>query len=182
MDAPRRACKNAGNHHSGSPMRRISILFAALLSTAAIAAEPAKPANEPDPRVKKQLEELDYEYEIDTDGDYQLTFAVEGKDKRSQLVFVRSPVQTFGEHTVREIWSPGYKSKDKDFPAEVANRLLVATHASKLGAWAKQDEYAVFVVKLRADASTKELDDAIDAAVRSADEMEAELTPGKDDL
>lgn len=156
-------------------MRHTLILFAALLSPAVIAAEP-------DPGIKKQLEELGYEYEIDTDGDYQLTFAVDGKDKRSQLVFVRSPVQTFGEHKVREIWSSGYKSQAKDFPAEVANRLLVATNVSKLGAWAKQDEYAVFVIKLRANASTRELDDAIDAAVRSADEMEAELTPGKDDL
>ena len=163
-------------------MRHTLILFAALLSPAVIAAEPVKPATEPDPGIKKQLEELGYEYEIDTDGDYQLTFAVDGKDKRSQLVFVRSPVQTFGEHKVREIWSSGYKSQAKDFPAEVANRLLVATNVSKLGAWAKQDEYAVFVIKLRANASTRELDDAIDAAVRSADEMEAELTPGKDDL
>lgn len=163
-------------------MRRTLILFAALLSTAVIAAEPAKPATNPDPQIKKQLEELEYKYEIDKDGDYQLTFEVEGKDKRSQLVFVRSPVQTFGEHKVREIWSSGYKSQAKDFPAEVANRLLVATNVSKLGAWAKQDEYAVFVIKLRANASTRELDDAIDAAVRSADEMEAELTPGKDDL
>lgn len=163
-------------------MRRTVILLATFLSAAVIAAEPAKPAAEPDSQIKKQLEELEYKYEIDTDGDYQLTFAVEGKDKRSQLVFVRSPVQTFGQHRVREIWSPGYKSKDKDFPAAVANRLLEATQISKLGAWAKQDEYAVFVVKLRADASTKELDDAIDAAIRSADEMEAELTPGKDDL
>ena len=50
------------------------------------------------------------------------------------------------------------------------------------GAWAKQDEYAVFVVKLPADADAKALDDAIDAAITSADAMEAELTPGKDEL
>lgn len=164
-------------------MRCVSFLFAALLSTAAIAAEPAKTADA-DPQIKKQLEELKYEYEIDEDGDFKLTFALgEGeKDKRSQLVFVRSPVETYGQHRVREIWSPGYRSANKDFPADVANRLLEATQASKLGAWAKQNDYAVFVVKLRADASSKELDDALDAAIRSADEMEAELTPGKDDL
>lgn len=162
-------------------MRRTLILIAALLSSAVFAAEPAKPAIEADAQIKKQLDELDYEYEIDKDGDFKLTFEVEGKDKRSQLVFVRTPVETYGEHRVREIWSPGYKGS-KEFPAAVATRLLEATYLSKLGAWAKDGEYAIFVVKLRADASTKELDDAIAVAITSADEMEAELTPGKDDL
>ena len=37
-------------------------------------------------------------------------------------------------------------------------------------------------MKIAADASKEELDDAIDLAVSLADEMEAELTPGKDDL
>jgi hypothetical protein len=83
---------------------------------------------------------------------------------------------------VREIWSPGYKSNAVDFPAPVANRLLTATQDNKAGAWAKQNEYAVFVVRIAADAPTKELDDAIDLAVTSADQMEAELTPGKDAL
>jgi hypothetical protein len=162
-------------------MRRLpTLLLAVLFSTTAIAAEPAKPAF--DPQVKKQLEDLDYKYKIDEDGDFQLTFEVDGKDKRSQLVFVRSPVETYGDHRIREIWSPAYKSPDKDFPVAVANRLLEASQASKMGAWAKQNDYAVFVVKLSADASAKELEDAIAAAFVSADEMEAELTPGKDDF
>ena len=137
----------------------------------------------PDPQVKRQLEELKYEFEVDEDGDYKLVFEVGGStEKRSQLVYVRTPVESYGTLRVREIWSPGYKSKDKDFPVSVANRLLTATQDNKAGAWAKQHEYAVFVVRLPADAATKELDDAIDLAITSADQMEAELTPGKDDL
>ena len=64
----------------------------------------------------------------------------------------------------------------------MANRLLAANQDNKLGSWAKQDEYAVFVIRLPADASTEQLDDAIDAAITSADEIEAELTPGRDEL
>ena len=41
---------------------------------------------------------------------------------------------------------------------------------------------AVFVVKIPADASQQQLDDAIDAATRSADQMEAALTPDKDEF
>jgi hypothetical protein len=154
-----------------------------LVAASAIAAEPSAEARaKADPQLKRLFDELKYEYEVDEDGDYKLVFSVDDKDKRSQLVFVRSPVETYGKHRVREVWSPGYKSPTPEFPAKVANRLLEASDDNKLGAWVKQNDYAVFVVKISADASTEELDNAITAAMISADEMEAELSPGKDDL
>lgn len=158
-----------------------SVLAASLL-VAAIPAMAAE-AGKSDPAVGRLLDQLEYEYEVDEDGDYRLVFEVGGSaEKRSQLVYVRSPVETYGTLRIREIWSPGYKAAGGDFPPEVANRLLAATQDNKIGAWAKQDEYAVFVVKLPADAGAGALEDAIDAAVASADRMEAELTPGKDEL
>lgn len=158
-------------------------LLLSLTSFAVASQEASSKKVTPDAQIKRQLEELKYEFEVDEDGDYKLVFDVGGStEKRSQLVYVRSPVESYGTLRVREIWSPGYKSKDKDFPASVANRLLTATQDNKAGAWAKQGEYAVFVVRLPANAPSKELDDAIDLAITSADQMEAELTPGKDDL
>jgi hypothetical protein len=138
----------------------------------------AEPAATPDPAIRAQLDKLGYKHEVDEDGDFKLTFSM--KDDRTQLVFVRSQVETYGSHRVREIWSPAYLADQDQFPVEVANRLLQDSQDSKIGAWAKQGRYAVFVVKLPADASAEQLDDAIDAAIRSADEMEASLTPGKD--
>jgi hypothetical protein len=159
------------------------VIPAALAAAAAVAAErPASATAMDDPQLKRQFDELKYEYEVDEDGDYKLVFSVDDKDKRSQLVFVRSPVETYGKHRVREVWSPGYKSPTPEIPATVANRLLEASDDNKLGAWVKQNDYAVFVVKISADASTEELENAITAAMISADEMEAELSPGKDDL
>ena len=158
-------------------------LLPMLLLAFSAQAQDAKPAPAPDPQVRQQLDELGYEYEVDEDGDYRLVFEMaDNTEKRSQLVYVRTPVESYGVLRVREIWSPGYKADGTVFPAPVANRLLAATQDNKVGAWAKQDEYAVFVVKLPADADAKALDDAIDAAITSADAMEAELTPGKDDL
>lgn len=151
----------------------IASLLATLCLVPAVAA-----AGEPDSVIGKQLDGLDYEYEVDEDGDYKLVFEV--GEGRTQLVYVRSPVETFGSHRVREIWSPGYESETEDLPADVANRLLDDSHSSKLGAWVKQDRYAVFVVKLAADAGPDRLDDAIEAAYRTADQMENTLTPGKD--
>lgn len=156
-------------------------LSASSVVCAAEPASPAKPAG--DPAVRQLLDKLKYKYEVDEEGDYRLTFGLDDSDDgRSQLVYVRSPVETFGSHKIREVWSPGYVSASDEFPAKVANRLLEATQASKLGAWAKQGRYAVFVVKLPADANANQLDDAVEAALRSADEMEQELTPGKDEF
>lgn len=164
----------------------VSMVLCLAASSVVNAAEPATPAKSGksgDPAVKRLLDELKYKYDVDEEGDFRLTFGLDEKDEgRSQLVFVRSPVETYGSHRVREIWSPAYQASGDEFPVKVANRLLEATQESKLGAWAKQGRYAVFVVKLPADAKAAELDDAVDAALRSADAMEQELTPGKDDF
>jgi len=136
-------------------------------------------AGEPDPGIKAQLDSLEYAYEVDEDGDYRMVFDME--DERTQLVFVRSTVETYGNHRVREIWSPGYKSSSPQFPALIANRLLEDSNDSKLGSWVKQGDAAMFVVKIDADAGAEMLSDAIDAAIRSADAIELELT-SKDDF
>lgn len=133
-----------------------------------------------DAGIGKQLGELDYKYEIDEDNDYKLVMEVEGD--RTQLVYVRSPVHQYGSQTIREVWSPAYRIEGGRFPAPVSDRLLEDSHASVLGAWVKQGEHAIFVVKLAADAGTAALDDAIEAAVTTADAMENELAPGTDEF
>lgn len=133
-----------------------------------------------DARIRQQLDALGYKYQVDEDGDFVLTFGLDGD--RSQMAYVLSGTQSYGKLQVREIWSPGYRGTDQDFPADVANRLLEDSHLSKMGGWVKQDGVAVFVVKLDAGAAQDDLDDAIDYVVRAADQMEALLTPGKDDF
>ena len=131
-------------------------------------------AGEPDAAVGRLLDSLEYKYEVDEDGDYRLVFDME--DDRTQLVFVRSSVENYGSHKIREVWSPGYKSPGPQFPALVANRLLEDSQESKLGSWVKQSDIAMFVVKIDANAKADVLSDAIDAAIKSADAIELELT------
>ena len=133
-----------------------------------------------DPHVARQLESLGYTYEVDEDGDYKMVFDVE--DGRSQVAFVRSPVEVYGSLRVREIWSPGFSVDGNAFPAAVANRLLGDSNAAKIGAWVRQGGTAMYVVKIDATASTEELADAINAAITTADRLEEELTLGKDDF
>lgn len=141
----------------------------------------AKPAAVPDARIASQLKALDYQYEVDEDGDYKLVFDVDAQGKRTQLVLVRSAVEDYAGFKVREIWSVGYKAGKEGFPGAVANRLLEASMDSKMGGWGKQGDTALFIVRIAADAGKDALDAALIAALNSADDMEAELTPGKDD-
>ena len=158
----------------------VTFTLLALALSGPLAAEEAASSG-PDARIKAQLDALEYEYEIDEDNDFKLVFNI-GEEGRSQIVYVRSPVESYGEHQVREIWSPAYHSPTDAVPALIANRLLEDSDTKKLGGWVKQDKYAVFVIKIPANADGKALDDALDAAMAAADEMEAELTPGQDDL
>ncbi len=161
------------------------LLATALLPFAAVAREDAMSAGTQRSAgaattIAQQLDSLGYRYERDKTGDYQLTFRLD--DERTQLVYVLAGVEEFGTHRIREIWAPAYRAPDGGIPADVANRLLEDSQSSKLGSWVKQGDMAVFVVKIPADASTQQLDDAIDAATRSADQMEAALTPDKDEF
>jgi len=147
---------------------------AVLFSMASIAA-----AGAPDNAVKAQLDSKGIKYEIDKDGDFRIVYELDGG--RTQVAWVRSTTNTYGSLKIREIWSPGYKADGNDFPAVIANTLLDKNHLVKLGAWEAQDNMAMFVVKIPADADADQLIDAIIAAVDSADEVEKEITGAKDE-
>lgn len=152
-----------------------SVFFGLLAAGSAFAAE------RPDPTIKRQLDSLGIKYTVDDDNDFKITMEVDD-GRRTQLVYVRSNVENYGSHHIREIWSPGYKGTSEQLPANVANRLLEHSNEVKLGSWVKQKSYAVFVVKVSIDASADQLKDALKAAVRSADEIEQEFTGARDDL
>jgi len=153
-------------------------LFAALAGATLLIATSAIAAT-PDNVVKAQLDSKGVKYEIDKDGDFKILYKLDGG--RTQICWVRSTVNTFGSLKIREIWSPGYKSDSNEFPLLIANSLLDKNHEVKLGAWEAQDDMAMFVVKIPADANADQLVDAIVAAVDSADEVEKEITGAKDE-
>ncbi|WP_374604963.1 hypothetical protein [Arenimonas sp.] len=151
---------------------RIALTALALLATPALAADH-------DAVVKAQLESKGTPFTIDDDGDFQITVRVD--DDRTQLVWVRSSVEATDHHKVREIWSPGYRSPTGDFTPAIANDLLERSNTLKLGAWVKQDDVAMLVIKIPADAGADALDEVIDLAAASADAVERELL-GTDEL
>ena len=155
------------------------LLSASMPGRAADTASTHETVRSADPYIAGLLDKLEYKYEVDDDGDYKLAFDMD--NGRSQLAFVISAMESFGEMKVREVWAPAYRASAGEFPVAVANRLLEDSHSSKLGGWVKQGDTAVFVVKLAADATQSQLDDALDFVLRTADQMELELT-GKDEF
>lgn len=149
------------------------------LALACVVAVPALAATKADPLVKRHLEAKATPYEVDEDNDYAVL--VDMGDGRTQQVYVLSTTNRIDGINVREIWSTGYQALEKGMiPTKVANRLLEHSHEVILGSWVKQDAYAVFVVKIAADASADQLDSAIDTAATSADKLEREFTGDED--
>jgi hypothetical protein len=170
------------NACSGAPPRGEKTMRTAMflaLAALAIAIPAGAAAGTPDASVKAALEAADVPYELDSDGDYKVLVNYESEG-RTQLVYVRSAVETWGKHRVREVWSYAYEAPSEQFGALVANRLLDASNQVKLGSWVKQKKRALMVVKIDANASAEELANAISFAAEVADEMEKELTDGKD--
>jgi hypothetical protein len=140
-------------------------------------------ATNADLRVKNALDEYGYQYEIDSDSDYKMVF--ETQDDRTQLVFINSGTEIYGDLEIREVWSPIYKYEG-ELPAKTANMLLEASYQKKIGSfdiWTRSDGFKVvrFCAKISAAAAPADLIDVIKAVYTSADLMETQLTGTKDE-
>jgi hypothetical protein len=137
-----------------------------------------------DARVRAQLDQLGYKYELTSDGDFKL-IPIKTEDGRSQLVYVYSNTQQYSTLEIREVMSPAYLSTGP-LSAAVANRLLRENSEVKFGAWRVephsngQKYLALFAVQISATSDTETLRLAIKSVLLVADRMEKELT-GTDD-
>lgn len=140
-------------------------------------------AGTPDPSVAKRLDAQKLKYEVDKDGDYKLGFAVEGG--RSQLVWVRSSVETLGSMRIREILSISGKSPKPKTAEQIASSAVAATAAlmssnrQKLGGWvlkgSDDNQAFYYVAQVPADISAADLEIVLRAIARDADAFEAVL-------
>jgi hypothetical protein len=126
---------------------------------------------EPDAFIVSQLQELEYDYEMDG-GDFRLLFDLE--DERSQLVWIRN--RTYESHDVamRDVWSIAFELTGKYASIKLADRLLRHSWDGVMGSWVRDGDYIVYMVKLPADASAALLDAAIGEVIDKADALERE--------
>ncbi len=133
-----------------------------------------------DPRVKSQLDALDIKYEIDKDGDYRVSFALE--EGRSQLAFVNSKTSMLGNFEIRDVWSVAHISEGT-LDADFANYLLLQNANLKIGAWelreAGDNQFLVcFCNKIAADCDPEALRASLIVVLSTADELEKNLDTG----
>ena len=142
-------------------------------SLAACAEEPPADAPEiapPDPAIVALLEELEYEYEIDADGDFRLLFDFE--DGRSQLVWIRNRTYERDGVAMRDIWSVAVELTGRYASVKLADALLRGSYDTVMGNWARDGSHIVYMVKVPAVPDKKELDAALGEAIEVADELE----------
>lgn len=137
------------------------------------------------PDVKADLEAADTKYEVDDDGDYKITVRFSNDEGRTQLVWVLNKTNDIKDLKVREVNSPVMRlngALDRD----IAIKLLKKNGDVKIGAFTivgeEDNGMILFTIQLPESASPQDLDDAIGIAASSADDMEKELTDGKDDF
>ena len=152
---------------AGLPLR-VAVTIAALIASALASAQATV-----DKQLGKTLNRQKLESEVDGEGDYKLTFDVGAG--RTQVVWVRSGASTYGELVIREVLSIGAAAPGGVLSPALADRLLQFNAQSKLGAWARNADHAVFIAKIPADLDGKQLAAAIELVARSADEIEREL-------
>lgn len=154
-----------------------------ILLPATLNAQVGASAPKPDPRVAAALTAIGVDSDVDDDGDYKLTLRVDEDGERTQIVYVISSTERYGNLEIREIWAPAFKTGGR-LDDDVAREMLVANERMKLGAWRlygdDDDQMAVYAVQIDADANAEAMRSALQIVVQVADAEEKEQT-GKDD-
>ena len=154
----------------------------ASLATAAALAVAAFPASATDPAIEALLKASGLSYEVDKDDDY--TAVVEwDKDGRSQLVYISGTIEDMAGVQVFTVFSPAYVlDAEGGIDVALARRLLTENGKFKIGAWETAGKNVYFTTKIPAGISGAQFKTLLLATAETADDMELELTPGKDDL
>ncbi len=158
-------------------LARIAVIASAMfvstiVSTQVIAADQA---------VEARLNARGIAYEIDDDGDYKVTYNY-SKDGRSQLVFVGGATETVAGFVIREVFSPAARIQKDGIGGAGALELLAESRKNKLGSWEIDGDVLYFVIKLPDSVNAQELENAMDIAAETADDMELQLSGDRDDL
>jgi hypothetical protein len=157
---------------------RHAAVVAFLLSTAcSITALPAFA----DASVEARLTARGIQHDVDSDGDYKVTYRYT-KEDRTQLAFVSGRTQQVGGFVVREVFSPAGRVSGDGIDGAKALALLAESGNNKLGSWELHGDVLYFVLKLPDNIDATALESALDIAAQTADDMEIELSGSTDAL
>jgi len=137
----------------------------------------AAAAGKADARVRRALQVEDVKFTEDDDGDFRVQWTLDGG--RKQTTFINSNVSDCGGMELREVWSVGFFAPSID--ANNLQALLEMNAMYKLGAWELQKKpdgnyWAVFSVKVSADATGDALKLISNLVAKTADDIESKAT------
>lgn len=145
-------------------------------------ATPSLAADAPDPSVAKLLKKLDLGYTIDADNDYSVILQV--GNGRSQQLLISSEVERYEGLEIRRVMSAAYAAPTESFERQVAIDLLTHSQGQTLGSWELYTDgptsVALFVAKVPAKITHKQLQYVMELVVTTAERTEIALTDGGD--
>lgn len=156
-------------------MRHAPVFVAALLAVSAPAAHAA------DPALDALLKAAQIPFEVDEDGDYKIVYDW-STEKRSQLVYVSGTIEELSGVRLYEVFSPALVADGEGIDPALAKRLLGENARFKFGAWEASGNTLYFGGKIAAGTSAAQFETLVAVIAGTADDMELELAPGKDDL
>lgn len=157
------------------------IRLAAILA-AGFALAPLAHAESGNAILELKLKGTDLPFEVDGDGDFKVIINWT-QDKRSQLVFVSPKVEEIGGVQTYTAFAPAFIEKDgRKLDAARMRSLLEQNADYKIGAWSISGNGLYFAAKLPTSVDSAQLRTLLSAVAEQADNLEMELTPGKDDL
>ena len=104
------------------------------------------------------------------------------KEKRSQLVYVSGTAEDLAGVKLYKIFSPAKVLDDAGIDSALAKRLLGENAQYKFGAWEVAGKNLYFGGKFTASTPAAQFETLVSVVAGTADDLELELTPGKDDL
>jgi tetratricopeptide (TPR) repeat protein len=135
---------------------------------------------EADPRVRDILVGTNFQYTVNSDGNYKIIY--DAGNGRTQVLFVESNIESLGDFEIREIWSPIGQAAEASFSQAIADRLLRIGATMKVGAveivTIDNKPTAYFSAKVPANLTAEQLVKVINAVASTADENENALFGG----
>ena len=129
-----------------------------------------------DPRVRRALESAGVKYAVDEDGDYKVSWSLEGG--RTHMTFVNSNTSRFGSMELREVWAVAFVSDEVS--ANNMRALLELNGKYKVGAWSLKKASGKLIASFRITVSANCTGDALrtftQAVASTADEIENTVT------
>lgn len=149
------------------------------VARAQIGEEESKPC---DQRVKAALNSAGVKYQVDSDGDFRVSWSTE--EGRSHIAIVNSRITRLDNMEMREVWAHGYRGTS--LTKDQLEKILMKNATYKTGSWSmikRKDGSVVviFTVVVSAKASGESLKTITRSVAMEGDRME-KLLIGTDEF